>query len=225
MSSPLDLRCFRLLEGLTDPQRRAIVQVTRVVTVRRRHPIYRPGDPSHQIFFLKAGVVKIATLGPGDRESILGFRHPGDAFGELAIVDESPRDHLAEAHEDAVLYATERGVFLQLLRQSPDLSVQVLKLLAWRLQRFQARVEHLLSRNARVRVVHALLDLAADCSIADADGVLIPLRVTQRDLANLAGLTRETVNFALHDLKSRGWIEADRHCIRLRDPDALRSIA
>jgi CRP/FNR family transcriptional regulator, cyclic AMP receptor protein len=215
---------FRWLEALTDSQRRTLAPLTRLLAVRRGHPVYRPGDPNDEIFFLKAGVVKITTFGPAGNGRIVAFRYPGDAFGELALVDDGRRDHLAEAHEDVSIFSIERGVLLRLVCQTPELNVHLLKLMAARLRGVQARVQALLCGDARGRVAHVLLDLAADCGVADADGILIPLRVSQRDLANLAGLTRETVNGVLADLRNRGLIEADRRSIRVKNPDALRSV-
>ncbi len=71
--------------------------------VKRGTPIYLPGDPSDRIFLLKVGVVKILAATGGRQRSILAFLYPGDVFGELAVVDDAPRDHVAEAHEDAVV--------------------------------------------------------------------------------------------------------------------------
>lgn len=69
-----------------------------------------------------------------------------------------------------------------------------------------------------------LLNLAAERSVKDADGLLIPLRMTQSDLANMAGLARETVNIVLRNLSTRGLVEMTRDHIRLRRPAALRSV-
>ncbi|MBI2189863.1 MAG: Crp/Fnr family transcriptional regulator [Acidobacteria bacterium] len=75
-----------------------------------------------------------------------------------------------------------------------------------RIRYFRARVAHLLCRTPHARVAHTLLTLAAERSVMDADGVLIPLRLSQLELAALAGLTRETVNIVLRDLRGRGLV-------------------
>lgn len=218
------LQHFRLLDALGPSQMRTIEQMTRMSEVKRRQRIYLPGDPSDQIFLLKRGVVKIATLAPDGRELILAFLYPGDIFGELAVVDDSPRDHLAEAYEDAVICAMDRALFLQMIRESPELGYRVTKIMGLRLRTFKIRVEQLLYKSSHARVAHTLLDLADQYGVADAAGTLIPLRLSQRDLANLVGLTRETVNMVLQDFRQRGLLEADRRSIRIKNAGALRAV-
>jgi CRP/FNR family transcriptional regulator, cyclic AMP receptor protein len=218
------LERFRLLDVLSDSQKRSVEALARMSEVKRGTRIYLPGDPSNQIFLLKSGVMKIASLGPDGREMILTFLHAGDLFGELAVVDESPRDHLAEAYADAVICAVDRQTFLQLLRQSPELGYQITKLMGLRLKTLRTRVEELLYKSAQHRVAHTLLWLADEHGIRDAAGVLIPIRLTQRDLGNLVGLSRESVNFILQDFRARGLLEAERRSIRLKDPEALAAV-
>lgn len=219
------LNRFRLLDALTDAQKRSIDQMTRMLEVERGARIYLPGDPSDQIYLLKAGAVKISAPGAGGQETILAFLHPGDIFGELAIVDDAPRDHVAAAHEDTVLCAIDRNMVLQLAQQAPALGYQITKLMGLRLRRFSMRVEELLCKSASERVAHALLALAAECGVQDAGGTLIRLRLNQVDLGNLVGLARETVNIVLQDFRQRGLIELDGRRIRITDADRLRAVA
>lgn len=111
---------FRMLSALSDAQRRQLEQMTRMLEVKRGTRIYLPGDPSDQIYLLKSGVIKISTTTPGHREVILALLYPGDIFGELAVVDEAPRDHLAEAYDDCVICAMTREAVMRLIRQTPE---------------------------------------------------------------------------------------------------------
>jgi CRP-like cAMP-binding protein len=86
-------------------------------------------------------------------------------------------------------------------------------------------VEGLLFKGAPARLAQTLLDLARDHGVRDADGVLLPLRLSQQDLANLIGVTRESVNLALADFKQRGLVEMEGRSVRLRRPDELRALA
>lgn len=110
------LQRFGLLDVLGKPQMQTLEQATRMFEVKRRERIYLPGDPSDQVFLLKTGVVKIATMGPYGRQAILAFLYAGDIFGELALIDDSPRSHAVEAHEDALICAIDRVLFLQIIR-------------------------------------------------------------------------------------------------------------
>jgi CRP-like cAMP-binding protein len=219
------LERFRLLDMLTEPQKRRVEAMTRMLELGRGKRIYLPADRSDQIFLLKAGVIRISGLGNDHNETILTFLYPGDIFGELAVVDDAPRGHLATAHEDVVLCAMDRDLLLRLIQETPALGYQITKLMGLRLRRFQTRIQELLFRSAHARVAHALLDMAADYGIQDNEGVVIPIRFNQRDLGNLVGLARETVNAVLQDFKEDGLVNAQRRSIRITDPARLRLVS
>lgn len=215
------LQRFRMLDVMTEPQKRLVEKMTRMLEVKRGQRIYVQGDPSDQLFLLKVGVVKISTMSPDRQETILAFLYPGDVFGELAIVDDSPRNHIATAHEDVVLCGLSRDLLLRMAQETPALGYHITKLMGLRLRRFQTRIEEMLCRSAQARIAHTLLDLAADYGVPDGQGILIPLRLNQADLGNLVGLARETVNIVLQDFKQRGLVDAGRRSIRIRDPERL----
>ena len=217
-------RRFRLFDALAKPQRLMLRRLAKLSSTPRHHRIYSVGDTSDRVYFLEAGVVKVAASLPSGSEILLAFLYPGDVFGESALIDDGPRDHRTEAYEDAKVWSVSRSFFLDLLGQSPALGYAVFGLMARGTRRFRTRVEELLQKDAHRRVAQTLLNLAADHSVADADGLLIPLRLTQADLANMAGLARETVNVVLGTLRARGLVEMTRVNIRLRQPAALRSV-
>lgn len=210
---------------MTPAQKQLVEKMTRMLEVKRGHRIYLQGDPSDQLFLLKVGVVKISTIGGDQQETILAFLYPGDIFGELAIVDDSPRDHIATAHEDAVLCALSRDLLLRMAQETPALGYQITKVMGLRLRRFRTRIEELLCKSAQARIAHTLLDLAADYGVPDSEGILVPLRLNQADLGNLVGLARETVNVVLQDFKQRGLVDAGRSSIRIIDPARLRAVS
>ena len=213
-----------LLRALTPEQRRRLEPDIRTLAVRRGERVYAPGEPSDELFVVKTGVVKLCATTADGREIVLAFANPGDTFGELAVVDEAPRDHRAEAHEDAVVCGVGRDLVVALIREAPEVGFELNRILGCRVRGLRCRVEELLCRSAEVRVARALVDLADAHGIADAEGVLVPLRLSQRDLANLAGLSRETVNAVLQDLRARSLVEADRRSIRIRQPSDLRAL-
>lgn len=219
------LQRFRLLDAMTPPQMQMVEKMTRMLEVKRGQRIYMQGDPSDQIFLLKVGVVRISTISSDQQETILALLYPGDIFGELAIVDDSPRDHLATAHEDVVLCTLGRELLIRMAQETPALGYQITKVMGLRLRRFRTRIEELLCKSAHARIAHTLLDLAADYGVPDNEGVLIPLRLNQADLGNLVGLARETVNMVLQDFRQRGLVEASRRNIRINDPVRLRGVA
>ncbi len=219
------LERFGFTDALTEAQRRDVREMARMFEVKRGQQIYAAGDPSDQVFLLKVGVVRISAHAGADDERILAFLYPGDIFGELAVVDDAPRGHIAIAHEDAVLCSFARDVLLRIIPQAPALGYRITKLIGVRLRRFETRVEELLFKSAHARIARVLLDMAADCGIKDNGGVLIPIRLNQKDLGNLVGLARETVNVVLQDFRARGLVDATRSSIRITDPSRLRLVS
>ena len=170
-------------------------------------------------------MVKISTAPLDQQETILAFLYPGDIFGELAMIEDSPRDHIATAHEDVVLCAVSRDLMVRMAQETPALGYQITKVMGLRVKRFRTRIEELLYKSAHARVAHTLLDLASDYGIPDSQGILVPLRLNQADLGNLVGLARETVNTVLQDFKQRGLVEAGRRNIRIINPTRLRAVS
>jgi CRP-like cAMP-binding protein len=218
------LERFGLLDGLTPAQQADLARRTRMIEVRRGERLYLTGDPARSLYLLKAGAIKIIVDGLDGRSVLLTVLRPGDIFGELALVDDSPRDHVAEAAEDSLVCEMSRELLLELIQQSPMVGYQITKLIGLRLRTLRTRVEELLCRSAPARLAQALLHLSERYGVTDADGVLITLRLSQRELGKLVGLSRETVNGILQNWKARNLIEIDRKRIRLRHPDRLRDL-
>lgn len=213
-----------LFDRLSESERQAVHDASQTIKFRRRQRIYMPGDPGDRLFIVTSGVVKLNIISPEGRELILSFLHPGDIFGELAVIAPEPRDHIAEAYEDATVCAVASDVLQGLVQESPHLAYEVTKLLGCRIKAYRARVEELLYKSAQARVAHTLLDLAGHHGVRDAEGVVIALRLSQRDIANLVGLTRETVNFILKDLRRRRLIENQGRSIRVCAPEVLLAL-
>jgi len=220
--SQFDPRRFPLFHALAEPQCLTLRRVARLSSVPRRGRIYSVGDPSDRVCFLETGIVKEAVPPHDDGpEILLALLYPGDVFGESALVDDSARDHLTQACEAARVWSLNRGVLLELFSQTPALGYALLRLTVRRTRRCRMRVEGLLQKDAHSRVAQTLLNLADERSVVDVDGLLISLRLTQADLAKMAGLARETVNIVLGQLRARGLVEMTRNHIRLRQPGGL----
>ena len=218
------LQRFCLLEVLNEEQREAIRRVITISELKRGSRIYMPGDPAGHIYLLRFGVIKLGTPIPDGRLLILTFLYTGDLFGESAVVEEGTRDHVAEVHEDAIICAVPRAPLIEIMRETPELGYQVTKLMALRLRTFETRVEQLLQRSAQARIAHTLLALGRQFGAEVGQGLVIPLRLSQRDIANLVGVRRETVNLVLQNFRQRGLVEAQRRRILVQDPVALAAV-
>lgn len=215
------LKNVNLFHGMSEEQMRMIEQRTVMRELRRREVLYLAGDAGDRIYLLKRGVVKISALQEDGREVILALLRKGEVFGEEAVLEDAPRDHMAEAYEDALVCIITRQDFMDMLRSHPEMVFKVTKLIGLRLKTFRTRVEHLLFKGASQRLASTLLELAREHGIADAQGTLVPLRLSQQDLANLIGVTRESVNLALSDFRKRGLVVLESRAFRLPRPQAL----
>jgi len=218
------LQRFRLLEALNEDQRESIRRVITISELKRGSRIYMPGDTAEHIYLLRFGVVKLGTPLADGGMLILTFLYTGDLFGEASVIDEAPRDHVAEVHEDSVICAVPREPLLAIMRQTPEFGYQLTKLMAVRLRTLKTRVEQLLHRSAQARIAHTLLTLGRQFGAEVGHGLVIPLRLSQRDLANLVGVRRETVNLVLQDFRQRGLVEAQRRRIFVQDPEKLAAV-
>ncbi len=218
------LKNINLFHGMSEQQMRMVEQRTVMREVRRREVLYLPGDAGDRIYLLKRGVVKISALQEDGREVLLALLRKGEVFGEEAVLDTAPRDHMAEAYEDALICIITRQDFMEMLRSNPEMTFKVTKLIGLRLKTFRTRVEHLLFKGASQRLAATLLELGREHGVTDAQGVLVPLRLSQQDLANLIGVTRESVNLALSDFRRRGLVVLESRAIRLPRPQALQEL-
>ena len=203
---------------------KVVNQISVMTELKKRTSVYLPGDASDRIYLIKRGVVKISTLTEEGKEIVSAFLHPGDVFGELAVVDGSPRDHYAEIYEDALVCIFARNDFLDFMKRYPDLAFRVTKLLGLRVKRLSNRVEHLFFKNAHARLAQTLLELSKEYGIQDAAGILLTLKLSQQELGSLVGLSRESVNLCLSDFKRQGLVEASGRSLRLLNPEKLATL-
>jgi CRP-like cAMP-binding protein len=215
------------MELFREMDREAMERLSRIsvmTEMKKRSRVFQPGDPSDRIYLLKKGVVKICTLTEEGKDIALDFLHAGDVFGELAVVDPSPREQVAEVHEDALICILSRNDFLDLMRRYSELAFRVTKLLGFRLRRLSNRVEKLLFKSAHARLAQTLLDLSKEHGVPDARGVLMTLKLSQQELGSLIGLSRESVNLCLNDFKRQGLVESQGRMLRLLDVERLASV-
>jgi global nitrogen regulator ntcA len=147
---------------------------------------------------------------------------PGDVFGEMALFDPSPRSTNAVAVSETRLAAIKHESFKRAQRQDPSISDQVIKTLARRLRHSNEALADLVFSDVPGRLAKALLDLADRFGRPATDGILVAHELTQEELAQLVGASRETVNKALAEFVSRGWIRLEARAVVILDLPRLR---
>ena len=211
-----------LFSELSESDTAAILPHTHAVTVRRGDRLYDEGDIDDQLYVVIEGKVKLTRTSSDGREVLVRVQGPGDMFGELAMFDPTYRTSNASAVTDARLAAIAHDDLRKVLNDRPAIALLLLRELAQRLRIITDANTNLIFTDVPGRVAKALLELSDKFGTQQEDGTLVSHDLTQEELAQLVGASRETVNKALADFAARGWIQLSAKSVLLIDPDRLR---
>jgi CRP/FNR family cyclic AMP-dependent transcriptional regulator len=189
--------------------------------VPRGHIVFREGDAGDRLFVILDGKVKIWRSAADGRENLLAVLGAGDMFGELSLFYPGPRTASVSAVTDSRLASLDHDDLRPLLLDRPAVAGQLLRALAQRLRRTNESLADLVFTDVPGRVAKALLDLAEKFGTEEADGTRVQHDLTQEELAQLVGASRETVNKALSEFASRGWLRLEGRTVLLIDRDRL----
>ncbi len=190
-------------------------------TFPRGELIFREGDRGDALYVITSGKVKLGRTSADGRESLLSVMGPGEMFGELSLFDPGPRLTSATAVNDSNLIALYNKDLRTFIADHPEVAMQMLAGLARRLRRTNEGLSDLVFTDVPGRVAKALLDLAARFGQPMDDGLRVGHDLTQEELAQLVGASRETVNKALADFAARGWLTLGAKSVTLVDMDRL----
>lgn len=215
------LKRVNLFKGISKEEMEQMAKMVEEKTFRKKELIYLPGEPGRHVYLLKKGVVKISKTTPDGRELTLAFLKPGEIFGELEAVGETTRDTQAEAHSDLLICVLRRENLLKMVEMKPQLGIQLSKLIGFRRQVIENRLENLIFRTVPQRLASLLLELGREFGEPSGNTTKITLPLTHQDLANLIGSARPTLTDALNDFKARGFVEVSGKTIIVKNLDAL----
>jgi CRP/FNR family cyclic AMP-dependent transcriptional regulator len=223
------LAALPLFAGLTPAQLATIAAQFRRRAIPAGTTLILAEEPGEAAYLIEHGTMKISLTQADGSEVILGLRGPGEVVGEMSLLDHQARSATVTALEPCSVLWVDRATFGAWLQTVPELNVNLLRLLARRLRLAGIQILTLSTLDLYGRVARQLLSLAAQCgepAKEHGDAVLIPLRLTQSDLAAMVGGTRARVNAVLMHYKRHGIIAVDRSLrITLRDPAALEARA
>lgn len=185
--------------------------------VHRGEVLFAEGDVGDRLFVVVEGKVKISRQFADGRENMLAVLGPGEMFGELSLFDPGPRTASATALTDAVLVELPHDALRPWLSGRPEVASALLRALAQRLRRTNDAMADLVFSDVPGRVAKALIDLAERFGEQRADGLHVTHDLTQEELAQLVGASRETVNKALADFAARGWLRIEARAVVILD--------
>lgn len=201
-----------------------LVQRARTVRFSKGETVYRRGDKSDSLLIILSGRVKVFNVATNAREIVLNVLGAGDLVGELGALDGQPRSADAAALEPCEGLLFLRRDILPALESHPKAMLQVVIVLSKKLRQLSAMAETSLLQMAS-KAASGLLVLANQYGRPVDDGMLIDVRLSQRDLGNYIGLSRENTSRELGRLKDEGLIRIDGALITILDMDALREFA
>jgi CRP-like cAMP-binding protein len=167
------------------------------------------------------GKIKLGTTSNDGRESLLAVLGPGEMFGELSLFDPGPRTATATALTETILLGLGHEALGPWLTGRPGVAEALLKALAQRLRRTNENLSDLVFSDVPGRVAKALVELNEKFGEKRAEGFYVEHDLTQEELAQLVGASRETVNKALADFVQRDWIKLEPRAVLLLDLERL----
>jgi len=190
-------------------------------SVARGHVVFREGDPGDRLFVVMDGKVKISRSAADGRENLLAVLGTSEMFGELSLFDPGPRTASVSAITDSTLASLDHDDLRPLLSERPGMAVGLLQALAQRLRRTNEAMADLVFTDVPGRVAKALLDLSEKFGVPEVEGTRVRHDLTQEELAQLVGASRETVNKALSEFAHRGWLRIEGRSVLLLDSERL----
>lgn len=180
--------------------------------------IFSPGEPSDTLYFLARGTVKIGTHSSDGKEVIKSLIHPLAMFGELGVVGETNRQDFAQSlKEDVHVYALKVEDFKALMRQNFEFADQVMTLFGSRLMRAENKLESLIFKDARTRIIDFIVDAVQNRGRKVGFEMLLKHSLTHQDIASITCTSRQTVTLVLNELKKSDLIYFNRGKILVRD--------
>ena len=221
MESLSILKNVPLLQFLSDADLAQLSLSLRVQRLRNKHALFRKGDEGTALYIIRKGKVKIVLPSKVGEEVILTIFSEGDFLGEMSLLDEKPRSADAVAMEESEVYVLNRTDFLSFLQENENAIKCILSCLSERLRKTDDLLEDASFLSVSARLAKKLVELGREFGVKEKDVVRIGLRLTQQDMADLVGTTRESINKELRVLREKGLVSMESGYIRLLDLERL----
>jgi len=210
-----------LFKGLSDDERSAISARARIQTFEPGANIFSLGSPGDQMMAVLSGNVRISLPSNDGKELLLAIIHPGDVFGELAVLDGKERSADAHAESACSLAILDRRDILSFLERNPTAWLKIVEVLCHRLRRTDQVLAEVALMQLPARLAKMMLRITEEPSVTQPEKI----RFSQRELASMVGGTRESVNKCLRRWQSGGIVEVSESWIVITDRAALENIA
>lgn len=209
------LKKVSLFSELDDEELRQLASVVREQHYKKHVTIFHVHDPGSSLFILKNGLVKITIEDQHGYEMILRMLYPTDFFGDMSLLDGMPRSATVTSQEPSEVLTLSREHFLEIVGKHPNILLKMTTVLSKRLRKANELIHSLAFFDVYGKVARLLLNLAAERGRITDQGTVIDMRLTQQELAELAGMTRETMARTLRDFQQAGCIRIESGIITI----------
>ena len=200
---------------------RALLARMRPIELTRGQVLFEEGDEGDTLYVIERGKMKLGRRSADGRENLLSLLGPSEMFGELSLFDPGPRTATLTAVTDTTVFELAHDEIVQWIEAYPKVAKYLLESLSRRLRRTNDALADLVFSDVPGRVAKALIELAKRFGEPVADGIRVGHDLTQEELAQLVGASRETVNKALADFTARKWVRREGRAVVLIDMERL----
>lgn len=194
---------------------------TTTKSFKKNENIYLPNESADRIFFLKKGRVKVVSYYNGSKEIIKNLLTEGDILGVSSLLGQERRNDGAIAMEDTELVIVTKEVLTKLMAEDPKLSLLIMKILGDRLMEVEHRLEGLVYKNSRSRVIDFLRQLVNKSGQRVGYEMLVRKFFTHQEIASLTATSRQTVTTVLNELRTKNILTFNRRRLLVRDMELL----
>jgi CRP-like cAMP-binding protein len=202
----------------------SLISYSRVERYPSGREIFAKGSPGQSLVAVLRGSIKISSLSNEGKEIIFNIISAPEIFGEIAVLDGEERSADATAMTDCELLVLNRRDFLHLLDNRADLCMIMLRILCQRLRQTSEQVEDVMFRHLESRLAKRLLHLAESVGLHGPQSTSVELHISQRELGNMAGGSRESVNKILQNWHRQGLIDLGKASVYIRNIETLRRL-
>lgn len=221
------LKGVHLFQSLSDEDSERLSTSLRRRSLKKGEVLFRKGDEGSTLYIVRSGSIRIVLPSSTGDEVTPAILTERDFFGEMALLDGMPRSADAVAMEPSELYALNREDFLLFLKNNEQAIKSIFSFLSMRLRKTDDLLEDVCFLTISTRLARRLVDLAENYGHVDEnDSTLhIDLRLTQKDLASMVGVTRESINKELRVLREKDLVSTTGNTIQILNMERLKKRA
>lgn len=216
-----ELRSFDSFQVLKEEELVELAAMCRIRKISKHRFVFEQGDDSNYIYFLLDGTIKFGIHSSDGKEVIKSILHPKALFGESAVLGNHNRTNFAKAMDEVKYLEVKVEDFKSIMKKNFDFNLKIIDLLGKKITVAEKRLESLVLQDARTRIIEFIKDNAKNFGQQVGYEMLLKHSLTQQDIANFTGTSRQTVTSVLNDLKKSNQIHFKRKSILIRDMSSL----